>query len=139
MRNIKYKLYYSAQKRMLRVVSIKFNEAGLIESVFVPLKDVLPEQYGNTDLILDLYPKDKIELLEFTGHYDLEGNEIYTGYVVSFSASKRYYAGVVEWDNASASYIVSAKDHYNEYFNEIDNLRVLGTIYENKELLGEKK
>lgn len=137
MRNIKYKLYYPAQKKMLRVVSIKFNEAGLIESVFVPLKDVLPEQYGNTDLILDLYPKDKIELLEFTGHYGLEGIEIYTGYIVSFSASKRYYVGVVEWDNASASYIVKTKDHYNEYFNEIDNLRVLGNIYENKELLND--
>lgn len=137
MRNIKYKLYCPAQNKMLRVVSVKFNEAGLIESVFVPLKDALPEQYGNTDLILDLYPKDKIELLEFTGHYDIEGNEIYTGYIVSFSASKRYYVGIVEWDNASASYIVRAKDHYNEYFNEIDNLRVLGNIFENKELINE--
>ena len=137
MRNIKYKLYYPAQKKMLRVVNIVFDKVGLIETVTVPMKDVLPEQYGNTDLILDLYPKDKIELLEFTGHYDLEGNEIYTGYIVSFSASKRYYVGVVEWDNASASYIVKAKDHYNEYFNEIDNLRVLGNIYENKELLND--
>lgn len=33
--------------------------------------------------------------------------------------------------------IVSAKDHYNEYFNEINNLRILGNIYENKELINE--
>jgi yopX protein len=137
MRNIKYKLYYPSQEKVFRVVNIVFDKLGLVESVAIPLKDVLPEQYGNTDLILDLYPKDKIELLEFTGHYDIEGNEIYTGYIVSFSASNQNYIGVIEWDNASASYIVSAKDHYNEYFNEIDNLRVLGNIYENKELINE--
>lgn len=138
MRNIKYKLYYPSQEKVFRVVNIVFDKQGLIESVAIPLKDILPEQYGNTDLILDLYPKDKIELLEFTGHYDVEGNEIYTGYIVSFTATiDRHFIGVVEWDNASASYIVSAKDHYNEYFNEIDNLRVLGNIYENKELINE--
>ena len=137
MRNIKYKLYYPSQERVFRVVNIVFDKLGLIESVAIPLKDVLPEQYGNTDLIMDLYPKDKIELLEFTGHYDIEGNEIYTGYVVSFSASERYYVGIVEWDKDAASYVLKAKNHYNEYFNEVDNLRVLGNIYENKEVINE--
>ncbi len=135
MRNIKYKLYSPSWNKVFKVVNIVFDKLGLIESVAIPLRDVLPEQYGNTNLILDLYPKDKIELLEFTGHYDIEGNEIYTGYVVSFSASNQNYIGVVEWDNASASYVLKAKNHYNEYFNEVDNLRVLGNIYENKELI----
>lgn len=135
MRNIKYKLYYPSQERVFRVVNIVFDKLGLIESVAIPLKDVLPEQYGNTDLIMDLYPKDKIELLEFTGHYDIEGNEIYTGYVVSFSASNQNYIGVVEWDKDAASYVLKVKNYYNEYFNEVDNLKVIGNIYENKELL----
>lgn len=135
MRNIKYKLYYPSQERVFRVVNIVFDKQELIETVAIPLKDVLPEQYGNTDLILDLYPKDKIELLEFTGHYDIEGNEIYTGYVVSFTTSNGAYIGIVEWNSTSASYILKAKDHYNEYFNEVDNLKVLGNIYENKELI----
>ncbi|OUT06837.1 hypothetical protein B9N65_01265 [Campylobacter concisus] len=135
MRNIKYKLYYPAQKKILRVVSVKFNEAGLIETVAVPMKDALPEYYGDTDLILDLYPKDKIELLEFTEYYDMDGNEIYTGYIVSFSASRQNYVGVVEWDKDATSYVLRVKDHYNEYFNEVDNIKILGNIYENKELL----
>lgn len=137
MRNVKYKLYSPSWNKVFRVVNIVFDEQGLIGTVAVPMKDALPEYYGDTDLILDLYPKDKIELLEFTGHYDMDGNEIYTGYVISFSAFNQNYIGVVEWDNASASYIVRAKDHYNEYFNEIDNLRVLGNIFENKELSNE--
>lgn len=135
MRNIKYKLYYPSQERVFRVVNIVFDKQGLIETVAIPMKDALPEYYGDTDLVLDLYPKDKIELLEFTGHYDIEGNEIYTGYIISFSASRQNYVGVVEWDNASSSYVLKAKNHYNEYFNEVDNLRILGNIYENKELL----
>lgn len=135
MRNIKYKLYSPSWDKVFRVVNIVFDKQGLIETVAVPMKDALPEHYGDTDLILDLYPKDKIELLEFTGHYDIEGNEIYTGYIVSFSASNQNYIGVVEWDKDAASYVLKAKNHYNEYFNEVDNLRVIGNIYENKELI----
>lgn len=137
MRNIKYKLYSPSWDKVFRVTNIAFNEQGLIETVAIPMKDALPEHYGNTDLVLDLYPKDKIELLEFTGYYDMDGNEIYTGYVISFSASNQNYIGVVEWDKDATSYVLKAKNHYNEYFNEVDNLRVIGNIYENKELINE--
>ena len=137
MRNIKYKLYSPSWNKVFRVTNITFNEQGLIETVAVPMKDALPEYYGDTDLVLDLYPKDKIELLEFTGYYDMDGNEIYTGYVISFSASNQNYIGVVEWDKDATSYVLRAKDPYNEYFNEVDNLRILGNIYENKELINE--
>ena len=90
------------------------------------------------NLALDSYDYNKTELLEFTGHYDIEGNEIYTGYIVSFVlASKETYIGVVEWDKDATSYVLRVKDHYNEYFNEVDNIRVLGNIYENKELLND--
>jgi len=135
MRNIKYKLYSPSWDKVFRVTNIAFNEQGLIETVAVPMKDALPEHYGDTDLVLDLYPKDKIELLEFTEYYDMNGNEIYTGYIVSFSASPQNYVGVVEWDKDATSYVLRVKDHYNEYFNEVDNIKILGNIYENKELL----
>lgn len=137
MRNIKYKLYSPSWNKVFRVTNIAFNEQGLIETVAVPMKDALPEHYGNTDLVLDLYPKDKIELLEFTGHYDIEGNEIYTGYVVSFVVNDKTYTGVIEWSNEYASFLVKTKDYYEEYLNEIDEILVLGNIYENKELINE--
>lgn len=65
----------------------------------------------------------------------MDGNEIYTGYIVSFSASRQNYVGVVEWDKDATSYVLRAKDHFNEYFNEVDDIKILGNIYENKELL----
>ncbi|OSQ23607.1 hypothetical protein CCON61_08580 [Campylobacter concisus] len=136
-RNIKYKLYYPSYKKVFRITNIAFSKEGIIDAVAIPMKDVLPEYYGNTDCVLVLYPKDKIELLEFTGHYDIEGKEIYSGYIVSFAASNKNYIGVVEWSNQSASFLVKAKDHYGEYLNEINEILVIGNIYENKELLDE--
>lgn len=137
MRNIKYKLYSPSWNKVFRVTNIAFNEQGLIETVAVPMKDALPEHYGDTDLILDLYPKDKIELLEFTGHYDIKGKEIYSGYIVSFMVNDKTYTGVIEWSNEYASFLVKTKDYYEEYLNEIDEMLVLGNIYENKELINE--
>ena len=137
MRNIKYKLYSPSWNKVFRVTNITFNEQGLIETVAVPMKDALPEHYGDTDLVLDLYPKDKIELLEFTGQYDIEGKEIYSGYIVSFMVNDKTYTGVIEWSNEYASFLVKTKDYYEEYLNEIDEMLVLGNIYENKELINE--
>lgn len=139
MRNIKYKLYSPSWNKVFRVTNIAFNKQGLIETVAVPMKDALPEYYGDTNLVLDLYPKDKIELLEFTGHYDIDGKEIYSGYIVSFVASDKNYIGVVEWSNEYASFLVKVKDYYEEYLSEIDEILVLGNIYENKELINETK
>lgn len=139
MRNIKYKLYSPSWNKVFRVTNIAFNKQGLIETVAVPMKDALPEYYGDTNLVLDLYPKDKIELLEFTGHYDIDSNEIYEGYIISFVASDKNYIGVVEWSNEYASFLVKVKDYYEEYLSEIDEILVLGNIYENKELINETK
>lgn len=118
-------------------VTVKFRKDCLLVTVAIPMKDALPEYYRDTDLMLDLYPKDKIELLEFTGHYDIEGNEIYTGYVVSFVVNDKTYTGVIEWSNEYASFLIKTKDYYEEYLNEIDEILVLGNIYENKELINE--
>lgn len=137
MKNIKYKLYYPSQDKVFEVTNIAFSKEGLIESASIPIRDASLEYYGITNYTIVLKPEDKIELLEFTGHYDIDGNEIYTGYIVSFSASRQNYVGVVKWDKDAASYVLKAKNHYNEYFNEVDNLKVIGNIYENKELINE--
>lgn len=159
MRNIKYKLYCPSHNKVFRVVNIAFSKEGIIEAVAIPMKDVLPEHYGATDLILDLYPKDKIELLEFTGHYDIDGNEIYTGYIVRFAIPNptgyENYDG--EWVDTTQEkpcgevvfkegcYCVKYPNGELLPFNTptsetnkapiIELFEVIGNIYENKELL----
>lgn len=161
MRNIKYKLYSPSWNKVFRVTNIAFNEQGLIETVAVPMKDALPEYYGDTDFILALYPKDKIELLEFTGHYDIDGNEIYEGYIVRFAIPNptgyENYDG--EWVDTTQEepcgevvfkegcYCVKYPNGELLPFNTptsetskapiIELFEVIGNIYENKELLDE--
>ena len=123
------------------------------------MKDALPEYYGDTNLVLDLYPKDKIELLEFTGHYDIDGNEIYEGYIVRFAIPNptgyENYDG--EWVDTTQEepcgevvfkdgcYCVKYPNGELLPFNApasetrktpiIEMFEVIGNIYENKELL----
>lgn len=78
---------------------------------------------------------DFFDVMQYTGIKDIHCCRIFEKDIVSFTASKRNYKGIVEWDSNAASYVLKAKDHYNEYFNEVDNLKVLGNIYEDKELL----
>lgn len=132
MREIKYKLYSPSWNKVFRVTNIAFNEQGLIETVAVPMKDALPEHYGYTDLVLDLYPKDKIELLAFTGRYDVDGKEIYEGYIVETSVGTR---AKVYFDELDLMYKVEVPG--TEIFSLAENipLKVVGNIYENEDLL----
>lgn len=136
MRNIKYKVWvYNLDFGEYILQDVLQLDFSVNNGSFCVAHTKSFRQSDPFNLALDSYDYNKTELLEFTGHYDIEGNEIYTGYIVSFSASNQNYVGVVEWDNASASYVLKAKNHYNEYFNEVDNLKVIGNIYENKELI----
>ena len=161
MRKIKYKLYSPSHNKVFNIMGIVFNKEGLIDTVYIPIKDVLPEYYGNTDCVLALYPKDKIELLEFTGHYDIDGNEIYEGYIVRFAIPNptgyENYDG--EWVDTTEEepcgevilkegcYCVKYPNGELLPFNTptsetnkvpiIELFEVIGNIYENKELLDE--
>ena len=132
MRNIKYKLYYPTYKRICDIVGILFDKEGLIETVYIPAKDVLPEYYGDTNLVLDLYPKYKIELLAFTGRYDVNGKEIYEGYIVETPIGTR---ARVYFDELDLMY--KAEVPGTEIFSLAENipLKVVGNIYENVDLL----
>lgn len=159
MRKIKYKVYWPSHNKVFEVINIAFNKEGLIDNVCIPMKDVLPEYYGDTDLVLALYPKDKIELLEFAGHYDIDGNEIYEGYIVRFAIPNptgyENYDG--EWVDTTQEepcgevvfkegcYCVKYPNGELLPFNTptsetskapiIELFEVIGNIYENKELL----
>lgn len=76
---------------------------------------------------------------QFTGRYDFTGKEIYGADIVSFTpfTERKVYTGIVEYDNDSASFCVRVKDYPIKYISEIEEMTVLGNIYENKELINE--
>lgn len=132
MRDIKYKLYYHTYKKVFDILGMTFNKAGFIETVYIPMKDVLPEYYGDADFALPLSPRYKIELLAFTGKYDVSGKEIYEGYIVETPTGAR---AKVYFDEQDLMY--KAEVSSTEIFSLAENipLKVIGNIYENEDLL----
>lgn len=95
-----------------------FQEYCIDESYVVELKDV--------------------ELLEYTGLKDKNGVEIYEGDIVETTRALNHIVGVVTMIKG-CWYIQDGKDSYYRLiprFGVVEN-RVIGNVYENKELLEE--
>ena len=95
-----------------------FQEYCIDESCVVELKDV--------------------ELLEYTGLKDKNGVEIYEGDIVETTRALNHIVGVVTMIKG-CWYIQDGKDSYYRLiprFGVVEN-RVIGNVYENKELLEE--
>ena len=116
-------------------------------------------QHNPFEVAFDSYDPNKAELLEFTEKYDIDGNEIYTGYIVRFAIPNptgyEDYDG--EWVDTTEEepcgevvfkegcYCVKYPNGELLPFNTptsetnkapiIEMFEVLGNIYQNKELL----
>ena len=134
MRKIKYIAYAKEYNKIVQVDRLGLNSDGSVQEILFSYRELGEDSDEWTDL-----QAGQFSLEEFIGQYDVEGEEIYTGYIVSFTTNiyLRDYVGVVEWSDQASSYVIRAKDHYDEYFNEINSLKVIGNIYKNKELLDE--
>lgn len=94
------------------------------------------------DVAFDSYDHNKVELLEFTGQYDNEGNEVYTGYIIECSEyhtlkSLRGLKAKVIWSDTFLSYGIDTPTEGFLSLSETNEYTVIGNIYENKELLNE--
>jgi len=106
-------------------------------------------QFNNTKMELEIIPG--IVLLDFTGKYDNKESELYEKDIIKCSISQtQHYWGVIEWENCQ--FVVKAfwfkqdkiGDWQNEYelastenlrLGDVVNIKKLGNIYENPELL----
>lgn len=92
------------------------------DCVFHPLRN-----YG--------YKEDDIELMQFTGAYDKDGDEIYEGDILEFDPR--------EWgDNTTNKHVVSWDEYEHGWSfggggqqDDMEWRKVIGNIYENPELL----
>lgn len=80
---------------------------------------------------------DEIELMQFIGLKDMNGQEIFEGDVVHAYSEGASLIGVIEYfDNA---YCIKSKNGiYNSLWTNAEYFEVIGNIYENKELLKNK-
>lgn len=137
MREIKFRGYSKSFSMMFDYDMLEMASAGMVDICKRELKKIDPEatelQMG---LFLPTYDKDLI-LMQYTGLKDENGTEIYEGDIVErrfmnlidgaeFVGVVKYYDGAFNVDNNREVYPL---------FHEIDEIEILGNIYENPKLL----
>ena len=78
---------------------------------------------------------------QFTGLTDKNGKKIFEGDIVAYQDyDKLFFSGVVEYLKETAMFVVRFKQGFIYYFmsNRLDNVEVIGNIFDNAELLQEK-
>lgn len=130
----KFRAWNKKEKRMVYddEDSIKISLQGLLSYMGVGL---------DTEL--------RYEIMQFTGLKDKNKNEIYEGDIVKYDDSpdetegtpfKTCFIEKIEFRNGGFGFNENTWDYWeNEFSYEIEYLKIIGNVYENKELLKEAK
>jgi len=132
MNRIQFRAWYPERQKMYEVA--KIDMWGDPDQATCDLAAVDEE-------LFDIYLND-VELMQYIGRKDINGKEICEGDIVSFddctSTESGYWErgciGVVEWCNETVSFEVSNRLSAESY-EVLDECVVIGSIYENPELL----
>jgi uncharacterized phage protein (TIGR01671 family) len=133
MREIKFRAWHKDERRWINLNGFDIFFNGCILEGMV---DLIYEQ-GN----LKPYPLKVCELVQYTGLKDKNGKEIYEGYIVEHQIGEGHewsgYHEVIFYDGA---FLLKGGNprgmRYGEIFNWYpSNVKVIGNIYENPELL----
>lgn len=117
---------------------IKFRAWGKKERLYLPILEInafnwYVRTYDNK------YPAQEIELEQFTGLYDNNGNEIYEGDIVKIVGLFGFeFTGQVVYDRFCFNlkkFCCSGFDYPNLAFSEQHDWQVIGNIHENPEMM----
>ena len=144
MREILFRAYQKNFKRMLPVVGIEYDANGA-QVVTVDNRgmdgkyDVIPyySRYIDGD---EEFPLDTLVLMQSIGLRDKNGTKIFEGDICEHTDKDNYPRPfAVEWIEDYACFAFVDKGDYNKnyYFQKshMENIRVVGKIYDNKYLL----
>ena len=112
------------------------NEWEKDDWVILPNGDLMWVEYGN--LVGGVYMKNHT-LIRSTEFKDTEGKEIYEGDIIRYwdGVEERYKLAVIKFD-AGGFIMINDRIRWNIYLtDENDEIKIVGNIYENKDLLKE--
>ena len=128
MRPIKFRAYHTCDKKIYDVAEIDFKKE-LIRLI------INIDKFENLEI--HLFAINEVELIQFTGLLDKNGKEIYEGNIVEFDFNSKRIRKQIGWAKIGFWFIGFG----DREFATLDsrNPEVIGNIYENPELLKEKK
>ena len=124
----KYRAWDKIQKKMVQVYGMSFDKNGILKGI----KDEYTEE-GEIHLIYDV---NNYELMQATGLKDDDGQDLYEGDIFVSRFSNLVY--VVYLDKEKASFWIKSEAGDHPLFALTPfHPRIIGNIYENKDLLEE--
>ena len=135
MRDIKFRAWDKATKKMYEVIKIDFYN----EKVGYLFAD--PITQGE---VIDYLKLSDIELMQYTGLKDKNGVEIYEGDLFRLEFDDGEYLCSVEFCEEEVGYVSMPKKTFREKYGKLlwvrgnehfNNNEIIGNIYENPELL----
>ena len=113
MREIKFRAYDEVEKEMVRVDILNWSYPSGLE-------------VNNSNVSL---PR---TLMQFTGLLDKNGKEIYEGDIVECDDDSKH---LIAWNECYACFCLSNRDYIGLNKQDMENYKVIGNIYEDKNLL----
>lgn len=144
MRNISFRAWHKERKEMARkIVSLHFDDDGNLLSCELEFFDGVKCSYCTEDLFRKEHP---VIFLQNTGLKDMNGKEIFEGYIVRVSSSAigemmketrgiEPFNNVVEWKDDRACWYLSGSGPMMYEDSDWKQWEIIGNIYENPELL----
>jgi hypothetical protein len=123
MREIKFMAFHNG-----KVVSSDEEHSFTFENGTVKLNEVSKCNIYGANGISSL-SIDDAQIIEFTGHRDIDGDEIYDGHILKYEKHDEPYT--VRWSNADAGFVCENSNNYMlpAVWNE---MKIIGNVYEVK-------
>ena len=139
-REIKFRVWDVENKEMLKVQELDFEPTFYGGRIAIR-----PDKYN------DYFDTEDMILMQYTGLHDKNGKEIYEGDIVLYKDWEMAYEGggndsfinkgIVEYCEDNCCFNVTERqtvDLADVLYKDNEDLEVIGNIYDNPELLGEK-
>ena len=130
MREIKFRVWDKKNKKMVTIIALYFFEGKSLEQISIDTDE------GERQLI-DIK---NVEIMQYTGHKDKNGKEVYEGDILYEIEDDDIYIYIVVWDEETASFGLKTPSgwEYDFYYfiGDKQAFKLVGNIYENPELLG---